>query len=121
MKKSLHEPSQLHNRLSRLAGADISSAIIRRRERAGRAHQSDIMRRLGVESSRTLQRSPHERSKIVEIADDGDAVDVEIDGDVWGEDVVEDVEAACVKGYAEGIEGLLDRDGVDCSLERKWR
>ena len=69
------------------------------------------MRRLHVKSAIPLQQSPHIRRNVVEIVEDGEATDVEVDGHIGCEDVVEEVEAALVESDAEGVEDLLDRDG----------
>ena len=79
------------------------------------------MRRLDVESRITLQRSPHVRRDVIEVAQDGEPGDVEVEGHVGSEDVVEEVEAALVEGDGEGVEGLLDCHDLDGCLRRDGR
>lgn len=81
-----------------------------------RPRQPDIMRRLDVKSRITLQRSPHVRRDVIEVVQNGEPGDVEVDGHVGGEDVVEEVEAALVDGDGEGVESLLDCHDLDGSL-----
>ena len=78
------------------------------------------MRRLHMKSPNTLQQASHVRRHVVEVVQDGEAADVEIDGDIGGEDVVEEVEAALVEGDGEGVEGLLDRHGFGGVLGGEW-
>ena len=103
------------------SGGDGSYASIRRRVRARRVHELDVVRRLGGEGDRTLQRSPQEGREIVEVADDGDSLKVEVHRHVRGEDVFEGFEAALVEGHREGVEDLLDGDRVGCFLGGQWR
>ena len=78
------------------------------------------MRRLHMKSSKTPQQSIHVRRDVIEVAEDGEAADVEVDGHVGREDVVEEVEAALVERDGEGVEDLLDRDGFGGILRREW-
>lgn len=110
-------PPQLDSRC--LPVLQISSAIIRRRIRVPRPRQPNIMRRLHMKRPITSQQSVHVRRDVVEVAEDGEAADVEVDGDVGGEDVVEEVEAALVERDGEGVEDLLDRDGFGGVLGRE--
>ena len=83
------------------------------------------MRRLDMKSGISLQYPPHARRDIVEVVKDGDSGDVEVDRYIWGEDVVQEVEAALVNGDGEGVDDLLDCDHVggrlDGELCHKWR
>ena len=73
-----------------------------------------------MEGPITLQQLAHVRRHIIEVFEDGEALDVEVDGHIGGEDVVEEVEAALVEGDAEGVEDLLDRDGFGGVLGGEW-
>ena len=119
MKKANSLPPQLNRR--RLPVRQIGSGIIRRRIRVPLVlRQPYKMRALRMESPITLQQLTYVRRHIIKVSEDGEAAEVEVDGHIGGEDVVEEVEAALVEGDAEGVEDLLDRDGFDDILGGEW-
>ena len=72
-----------------------------------------------MKSPKTPQQSVHVRRDVVEVAEDGEAADVEVDGHVGREDVIEEVEAALVEGDGEGVKDLLNCDDFSGILGRE--